>query len=305
MNLLSTLSDVNFARSVQTAVLEHTKEVHDIHYIEHGSDNIIALINKQFVFRFPRSEWAAKRIVFETALLQELKGKIRIVPVPEFTQVHTYPLYTVARYISGSHLNTDDIRKMSPEDQRVLGTDIATFAVEVDKAVNRQEIIRLRLEAGVDTLDIQWEKRFKELFEDKELPNAKLHPIVDRFYGPWKQTLSQDANVYTIHESLRPEALLFDCNKLVGIIDFGHITTGSEVYAFRWLYAMGDTVLEAAVDRFVQLTGQYIDIEHIRLWAIMQELAVFSELLAAQDTEGTGFRQARTRLHGWISDFPI
>lgn len=305
MNLLSTLSDPAFAHSIQAAILEHCKEVRDIHYIEHGPDNIIALVNKQFVFRFPRSEWAAKRIVYETALLQELKGKINIVPIPEFLQVHTYPLYTVATYIAGSHLNTDDIKKLSSESQKALGADLATFAVQVHNSINRLEVIRLRLEAGVNTLDTQWAKRFEEIFTTKELPNAKLHPIVDRFYGPWRQALTQDPNIYTIHESLRPEALLFDCDKLVGVIDFGHITTGSEVYAFRSLYAMGDTVLEAAVDRFVQLTGQAIDSDHIRLWAIMQELALFTELLASQDTEGTAFRQARARLHEWIPDFPI
>src|SRR5215211_4962552 len=102
--MLTTFEDIGFIREVETAILTYCKEVHELSYVEHGTDNIVALVNREFVFRFPRDERSARRLVFETALLQKIKGKIDAATIPELVEVHTKPLYTVPKYIPGDHL---------------------------------------------------------------------------------------------------------------------------------------------------------------------------------------------------------
>ncbi len=84
--MLNTVYDPSFQREAQEAILEHVKEINEIDYVEHGSDNIVVIVNKELVFRFPRTQDKARRIAYETAILQKTKGKITAVAVPELVK---------------------------------------------------------------------------------------------------------------------------------------------------------------------------------------------------------------------------
>lgn len=308
MNILNTVNNPDFQREVEGAIKAYFKDaslIHEIDYIEHGSDNIVTVINKELVFRFPRTEPKARRIAFETAILQKVKGKLTAVQVPQLVEVHTVPLYLVAKYISGEHYTVEQIRGLHEDDQRGIGVAIADFIQQFNQSISGLEVRRLRASSGVDTLDEPWLQYFVRLFENTRLPNEKLRPVVNEYYTLWKSYIIQENNNYAIHDDLHLANLLFSANKLTGVVDFGDVNAGSIESEMRWLYSMGDKVLTAAIDRYQAASGERLDKDHIRVWAIMHELSTYCDRLAQQQTAAYPFQRAQQNLRAWIPNFPL
>lgn len=289
----------------QLAITQFAKDVREVTYIEHGADNIVALVNKEFVFRFPRHENAAHRLAYETALLQKIGKNITAVSTPELLQVHTRPLYVVAKYIEGEHYSGKQIQALTADEQVAIGKTVATFISQLNKAISGLEVGRLREESAINGLAEPWEDYFNRLFSREHLPNDKLRPVIDEYYAIWKTYVAQEHRTYAIHDDLHPSNLLFSGAKLTGIVDFGDTNRGGIEEEMRWLYLMGDTVVNAAIEHYQQLTGETINHDHIRVWAIMHELSSYTSHLANEDTESYPFRRAQAHLREWVPNFPL
>ncbi len=303
--MYQTVEDISFIRMVETAALTYAKELHELSYVEHGTDNIIAIVNREFVFRFPRDERSARRLVFETALLQKIKGRIDAIPIPELLEVHPRPLYVVTKYIPGDHLTGEEIQRLTEEEQRDIGVKLASFMHQFNTAISGLETRRLHSEASVDMDEEPWAAYFGRLFEKELLPNNKLKPIVDEFYPLWKQYAGNEQSTYTIHDDLNPNNLLFTGSRLTGILDFGDANVGSIESELRKLYGLGDVVIKAAVSHYENLAKVSIQYDHIRVWAIIHELARFTDRLKRQDTAAPLFLKAQENLRNWVPNFPL
>jgi aminoglycoside 2''-phosphotransferase len=305
--MLNTLNDPGFQQEVQTAIAAYFKEpsVHELDYIEHGNDNFVVLVNKDLVFRFPRSEQKARRIAFETAILQKTKNRITAVNTPELVQVHMAPLYLVAKYVPGEHLSVEQIKALSEPDQQAIGIKIAEFIHQFNQAISGLEVRRLRTESGVEYIDEPWPEYFQRLFNHGPLPNDKLRPLVAEYYPLWKDYVAHEQNTYAIHDDLHLANLLFTANHLSGVVDFGDTNCGSIESELRWLYLMGENVVRAAVDHYQSISGNQINYDHVRVWAIMHELSTFTDRLARQQTEVYPFKRAQQNLRSWIPNFPL
>lgn len=305
MNILTTLEDPVFMQQVEIAINQFCKDVTDVSFIEHGADNVVAVVNQEYVFRFPRNDASAKRLYFETALFQKIGKQLPAVQVPELVQVHTQPFYTVAKYIEGEHLTDKQIQMLSADEQIAIGSQIATFSAQLNHAISGLEIQRLRTESRVDGLEEPWATYFERIFEKERLPNEKLRPIIQQYYQLWKDYSKQEQRTYAIHDDLHPANLLFLGPQLHGVVDFGDTNTGSIEEEFRWLFSMGDIVLKAAIEHYQQLTGVQVNYDHVRVWAVMHELSSFTARLARQDTEAFPFKRSQEHLRSWIPNFPL
>jgi len=303
--MLTTVYDPSFEREVQQALLEHVKDASEVDYVEHGSDNIVVVVNKELVFRFPRSQDKARRIAFETAVLQKTKGKIQSVNIPELIKVHTNPLYIVAKYIHGEHYTAEEVKQLSEPEQQAIGIRLGAFIHEFNQSISGLEVRRLRNEAGVEGLEEAWPAYFVRLFEHGRLPNDKLRPLVSQYYSLWKDYSLHEQQIYAIHDDLHLANLLFSGPQLNGIVDFGDVNTGSIESEMRWLYSLGDVVLKSAIDHYQALSGNQVNVDHVRVWAIMHELSTFTDRLSRQQTNVYPFQRAQENLRRWIPDFPL
>lgn len=304
VSMLNTIDDIGFIRQVETAILEHCKEVHELTYVEHGANNIVALVNKAYTFRFPRDEISARRLVFETALLQKLKGKIDTIHIPDLKQVHTGHLYTVAAYIPGEQLTGEEIKKLSEREQQAVGIKLASFIDQLTRGISGLEIQRLRTEANVEGLKEPPPGRFRRLF-GMTLPNDKLRPIVQEYYSLWQQYAGQEQATYAVHDNLYAKNMLFKAAELTGILDFADANVGSVESEMRGMYEMGDLVLKSAIDQYQSLSGTQVAYDHVRVWAVVYELAIFVDFLARQQTEEPIFMRSQERLRQWVPGFPF
>jgi len=305
VNIFPLIDDPAFMRQAETAFREFSKDVYEVTYIEHGADNIVALVNKEFVFRFPRNADAAKRLTFETALLQKVGKSVHAVAVPTVVKVQMQPLYVVSQYIEGEHLSGARIQSLSEEEQAMIGKKIAAFIAELSQSISSLEVQRLRTEAGVDGLREGWDNYFQRLFVTEPLPNETLRPIVEKYYLTWKDYIAHEQRTLAIHDDLHSSNLLFAGPQLNGVVDFSEANVGSVEEEMRWLYALGDTVLKAAIEHYRALTGYAVDYDHVRTWVVVQQLASFIKRLKTQETQSPHFLRAQENLRTWIPGFPL
>jgi hypothetical protein len=303
--MLTTIDDPNFKLEADQAIKEFCKEVNELTYVEHGADNIIALVNKEYVFRFPRNENAAKRLAYETALLQKVYGHIQTIQIPQVVKVHNRPLYTVASYIHGDHLSGQEIQQLAEEEQAEIGRAIADFVFQLNQSISSLEVRRLRMQAYVDDLVEPWPLYFDRILRQERLPNELLRPIIEQYYPLWHDYVLHEQSTNTIHDDLNSNNLLFVGPRLNGVVDFSDVNTGSIESEFRKLFVMGDGVLRSAISRYEALSQTKVDYDHIRIWAIMQELARFTSRLARQDTDNFLFQYARENLRKWVPGFSL
>jgi aminoglycoside 2''-phosphotransferase len=306
VDTITNLKKREFNQQAEMAVREYCRKVRELTFIEHGGDNLIIIANRQLVFRFPRDEAASRRLYFETALLQRIAGKITSFAIPKIVKVHgSTPLFVVAEYIEGMHLSVDQVQRLSESEQQTIGRSVADFVAELQHALSGQEVTHLRNEAGVQSLHGPWESYFAELFETQPLPNAKLRPLVDEYYPLWKEYVSHEQRTLAIHDDLHFRNLLFTGSELCGILDFGDANCGGIEEEMRWLYLMGDTVLDAAIAHYQERTGNSVARDHVRVWAITQELATYVYGLAHEHTQEYPFQRASANLKRWLPQFPI
>ncbi len=291
--------------ALERIIRQHEPELEEITYIDHGHDNLVVCVNKRQVFRFPRNNQAARRLHFELALLQYIKGKIHSLPTPEVVHISASPLYAITTYREGVHLTQQQIEALSEDEQRVIGRSIGDFMVEFTEAISGPQLAALRQQAGLVGMEEPWPEYFKRLFEDAPLPNDKLEPVVKEYYATWQNLVKGEQNSYAIHDDLHPANILFTGASISAILDFGDANVGSAEEEMRGLYRMGDLVLHAALDRYCQRTGRTISFENIRVWAIMNDLARFVRYLSEERTTHPAFLRAQTNLREWVPGFPL
>jgi len=298
--------DRGFNQLAEAAVRQYCKEVHEITYIEHGADNLVILVNREFVFRFPRDDNASARLYYETALLQKVAHRITAIPIPQIVHINHHPLFVVAQYIEGVHLSGEQVQALTTDEQDAIGTAIGRFMAELNSIISGAEVKRIRQEAKVDTLDEPWDPYFERLFGGSTpLPNEKLRPVVQEYYPLWKDYVRHEQATFAIHDDLHPVNLLFMGPSLSGILDFGDSNMGSIEEELRWLYVMGDIVLRSAIAEYQRLSGNNVDYDHVKIWAIMHELSSYADRLAKRDTESFPFKRAQTNLRAWVPNFPL
>jgi aminoglycoside phosphotransferase (APT) family kinase protein len=75
-------------QAAERIIAKQFKQEVNIEYLGEGWDNIVYLVNKEFVFRFPRRKIAVQLIEREWNILPNLKDKLNLkIPLPIFKGV--------------------------------------------------------------------------------------------------------------------------------------------------------------------------------------------------------------------------
>lgn len=305
MNLLPIAEDRAFMQETDRIIQSFCSNAMEITYVEHGADNMVAIVDDQYVFRFPRGQDAAKRLRFEADILQKVNGKITTLKIPELLYVHADPPYSVSSYVPGAHLTGQHVHSLPHHEQRGIGERLATFIVQFNQAISGPAVHKLRKATGVEDLDEPWETYFERLFLRERLPDERLSTIISEHYTTWQTYVAQEKRIYAIHDDLHQSNLLFNGSTLQGVVDFGDANVGGIEEEMRWLYAMGETVLRSAIEQYELVTGDSVSYEHVQEWAILHELSTYVARLNRHDTRSFPFQRAQAHLRAWLPSFPL
>lgn len=242
-------SSIDSCRSAITSAFPELV-VRRIRLNEAGWDNIVAEVNDEFIFRFPRRPQTARQLAMESQLLPELSRAVSLpIPCPEFVA----PGMMGYRRIPGDPLPPEFILgHVSPDATRRMGAQLGTFLCEVHKfSVERA------VELGVPhaTERDSWMGLYTEV-------ERRVFPLLTAAERAWAQHLFESflcnplSLAFTpvlLHGDLGPDHILFDrhADRITGIIDFGDARISDPGYDLQLRNAYGEVFWEALLERYL------------------------------------------------------
>lgn len=292
-------ADIELARQI---VQQRYPDARRIEFIEHGYDNVVALVDTNYAIRFPRHHEAYIRSQYEQAILPKLTA-ITAVEVPKLLESHQNPPYLVTAYVMGRHLTADAINALSSDEQAAFGATVGAFAHQLHASVAVQAQQELRENLGLEQqFDQSWADYFKHDVAEGVFALPEQATIAKTMYTSWQELASSATESVVVHDDLHLDNMLFSGTQLVGIVDFGEANVGSPEQEFRQLYRLNKTVLKAAVATYQDLSGRQLTSEAIKVWAIMQELGAYSRRLSAHQTDHPSFIRSCANLDIWFPE---
>jgi aminoglycoside phosphotransferase (APT) family kinase protein len=300
MNLPQDFANVDTAREIAHNLYPDTK---NITMIEHSADNIVALIDTDYAVRFPRHKNAYLRGQYEKHILDQLE-EAPTITIPRVLGEHANPPYIITSFVLGHHLSSATVRTLPQNLQQEFATAVAKFAYTMHTSFALDEELPLRKELGLDELEAEepWPIYFKRVVKNGHFQNPVQDGIAKKCYTDWSG-LCDVAPTVVVHDDLHTENMMFDdANHLTGVLDFGDANVGTPEQELRQLYRISEEVTQAAVQEYQRLSGRQLNVEAVKLWAIMKELADYSRRLVAQSTSHHSFKRTSHNLNIWLPE---
>lgn len=292
-------ADIEQARQIVT---ERYPDARRIEFIEHGYDNVVALVDTTVAVRFPRNHAAYVRSLYGRAILAKLDG-FHTVVIPRILEQHENPAYLVTSYVPGKHVSVDDMHQFSQTDLMLFGETVSRFAYELHTAMSAEDEIKFRESAQFgEQFEESWGDFFTRVVSDGSFANRDQRRLAATYYEKWRQFESSGKPQAVIHDDLHNDNMLFVQSRLVGVVDFASASIGTAEQELRQLYCINDTVLDAAIHTYEQLAGRQLDREGIEVWAIIREMGVYNRRLTAGDVHHPDFMRACEYLDRWLPE---
>jgi aminoglycoside phosphotransferase (APT) family kinase protein len=183
--------------------------------IDDGYDFEVAIVDDEWVFRFPRRPGVEEALVLEIAVLPTLAPALPV-DIPSFEYVSQNPLFVGYRLIRGEPLVDEDAEGVRAFLEALHTHDASGLPVERHDWVEAYREQCAEFERLVfPFLDLDRRADAKRLF-------GEVETLVD--FRPW-----------LIHGDLGPEHLLVRDGRLAGVIDWGDMRLGDPALDYAWL----------------------------------------------------------------------
>ena len=183
--------------------------------IDVGYDFEVAIVDDEWVFRFPRRAGVEEALEVEIALLPAL-APVLPVDVPSFEHISRKPLFVGYRMIRGEPLVDDDAEGVRAFLEALHAVDPSGLPVELSDWVEAYRIQCAEFERLVLPLvDRDLRRQATRLFEDTETL-VGFEPVL-------------------LHADLGPEHLRVRDGRLAGVIDWGDARLGDPALDYSWL----------------------------------------------------------------------
>lgn len=180
-----------------------------------GYDYEVAIVDDEWVFRFPRRPGVEQALALEISLLPAL-ASVLPVQVPSFEYVSRDPLFVGYRVIHGKPLVDEDPNGVRAFLDRLHAFDASGLPVDAPEWIEAYRDQCAEFERFVfPVLDSDQRARARRLFGEAETL-AGFEPAL-------------------LHADLGPEHLLVHDGRLAGVIDWGDARIGDPALDYAWL----------------------------------------------------------------------
>lgn len=230
--------------------------IHHIQLESSGWDNVVAVVNHEIVFRFPRRPEVARMLEVETRLLPELRKAVSL-PIPQIELLSRgckafNSIFVGYRLIPGEPLTRTLFQQIySTELAQRLACQLANFLSELHSFP-----IKRAVELGVPRTTDQdlWANFYAEI-------QKKVFSLLEAHEREWTRqlfgTFLDDERNFRftpvlLHGDLNPDHVLFDkkTGLISGIIDFGDVRIGDPIYDFQFRQDYGEVFWQALLTHY-------------------------------------------------------
>jgi aminoglycoside phosphotransferase (APT) family kinase protein len=183
--------------------------------IDDGYDFEVAIVDDDWVFRFPRRPAVEEALELEIALLPALAPALPV-DVPSFEHISRNPLFVGYRLIRGEPLVDEDDDGVRAFLEALHGVDASGLPLE----------------------RLDWVESYRQQCAEFE---RLVLPLVEKDCRAQARRLFGDAEILVdftpalLHADLGPAHLLVHDGRLAGVIDWGDMRLGDPALDYAWL----------------------------------------------------------------------
>lgn len=239
-----------FTRAEIVEVLENEipeLEIHSLELISTGWDNLVADINGEWIFRFPRTESFISTLEREKKLLARLHECVTL-PIPYYEFDGKETLFVGYRKIKGIALEDDIYLTLSENEKNAIAQTMAQFISQMHHAVSAEEAL-------------EWG------YPEYQLPISWIETSLLGTLSPEVDCIVQEALKYSkkqqplwqvlIHNDLHGGNLVIDpySHQINGIFDFSDAVVADYTVEFGKLYNIHPELAVRTSAIYAEMTG--------------------------------------------------
>ena len=216
-------------------------DVASVEFNAQGQNCDVAVINNEFIFRFPKYSQAVERLKTETAILRSIQGSVTLpVPAPMFINLEQETVgkaFVGYRLIPGEPLWRETFRMIESKDVvRRLADQVSAFlkalhSIAVEAVLGVELPVHDTYEECAGIYARVQEKLFGYMRPDAQ------EWATGHFEGFLNDARNFEYKPVLKHGDFGPSNILFDREKqiITGVIDFGNSGIGDPAYGFAGL----------------------------------------------------------------------
>lgn len=191
-----------------------------IKIIETGWEHLVAEVNGDLIFRFPRSESSLANVEREKRLLDYLKNHITL-PIPQYHYTGSDTAFVGYRKIPGSSLSKQLYEALGLDVQHALAKTLALFFTELHHAISKEQAASWGYTPIIRPLEEIESHILGTLPQD-------IGIMIQQAIAYAKKDLSKEKNVVFFHQDVNGDNLAFNITtkEITGIFDFSDAGIG-------------------------------------------------------------------------------
>lgn len=259
--------------------------ISSIKKIGEGDNSKAFVVNKNYIFRFPKKEKVKREINREVCVLPKIKSEVGV-SIPDFEFISPELNFVGYQKINGHILTNKIFRSLSKNQQVEIHKTLGNFLSQIHSFP-----LFCLGDCGLETMNLKEE--YSDNFENakKEIfpcISKKKRKIISHFFEKY---LGEDNNFkyfpVLVHNDFSKDHILIDTvNKQIsGIIDFGDIALGDPSYDFLYL-------LDEFGKRFLKEVFRYYDcpiqkkpLAKIQFFSLANKIQIALEKLKENNNE--------------------
>lgn len=227
--ILSVFDVATISQVLNSEIPELT--IDSITIIETGWDHLVAEVNEEWIFRFPRAESSIANLEREKNLLNYLKNHITL-PIPHHQYFGKNVAFVGYRKLLGIHLNQQIYAGLDLKVCYRIAKTVASFFTELHHAVSKDQAVKWGYAPVI-----------RPLVEIDSLCSALPRDIgimVKSAVDYARFDLSEEKNLVFIHQDINGDNLAFDLSsgKITGAFDFSDTGIGPYSWEFAELFVV-------------------------------------------------------------------
>jgi aminoglycoside phosphotransferase (APT) family kinase protein len=213
--------------------------------VDHGDDNLVIVLDGEWIVRFPRNEEYLARFAAELNLLRAF-APLSPLPVPNYEFVAPDKSFGAYRRIRGREMTPALFAVFPPEKRRSALKDLSAF-LSVLHALPAETIAQ-----PDGSIAHTWTgEQFAALY--RGMRRAKIARVVppqmllrfDAFHDAFE--VVPPGLPRLVHDDISDDHILVDGARISGIIDFSDASFGDPAIDFAWFWRLGEASLDAVL----------------------------------------------------------
>ena len=203
------------------SLLNKQIRINELRYLSSGDDSDTFLCNEQYVVKVPKRDSARNAQKREFELYRFLEGCNLSYQTPAV--VYQSDRANIMTYLKGEHITYEQYHKLREKEKDALAFDEATFLKELH-SIEIDCSAKFFLEAREDkeTKYLQDKKSLISILEKEQLLTADILDHIELIFSNiLNNTILFKYTPCLVHNDFSASNMIFNNNRLFGVIDFG------------------------------------------------------------------------------------